>query len=120
MLFFILEERKNMKKKIVSILCVAAMVSMAISGCGGDKEKKDDSAKKQDGIKAYVGTTLFEGSLDPVKGALPHGYPFINNALLKVDSNSKYVGDLAKSWEVSQDALTYTFHLNEDIKSVYQ
>lgn len=116
MLFFILEERKNMKKKIVSILCVAAMVSLAISGCGGDKEKKDDSAKKQDGIKAYVGTTLFEGSLDPVKGALPHGYPFINNALLKVDSNSKYVGDLAKSWEVSQDALTYTFHLNEDIK----
>ena len=105
-----------MKKKIVNILCIAAMMSMVISGCGGDKEKKDNSTKKEDGIKAYVGTTLFEGSLDPIKGALPHGYPFINNALLRVDSNSEYVGDLAKSWEVSRDALTYTFHLNENIK----
>ena len=97
-------------------LCVTAMFAMAVSGCGGENGKKDSSTKKEDGIKAYVGTTLFEGSLDPIKGALPHGYPFINNALLRVDSNSKYVGDLAKSWEISQDSLTYTFHLNEDIK----
>lgn len=105
-----------MKKKFMSLLCVTAMFAMAVSGCGGENGKKDSSIKKEDGIKAYVGTTLFEGSLDPIKGALPHGYPFINNALLRVDSNSKYVGDLAKSWEISQDSLTYTFHLNEDIK----
>lgn len=105
-----------MKKKFMSLLCVTAMLAMAVSGCGGENGKKDSSTKKEDGIKAYVGTTLFEGSLDPIKGALPHGYPFINNALLRVDSNSKYVGDLAKSWEISQDSLTYTFHLNEDIK----
>ena len=43
-----------MKKKIASILCVAAMVSMAISGCGGDKEKKDDSAKKQGGVASRL------------------------------------------------------------------
>ncbi len=114
--FFSFKKRgKNMKKRMLSIVCVIAMMSVVISGCGNKKDEKKSSSKKE-GIKAYVGTTLFEESLDPIKGALPHGYPFINNALLRVDSNSKYVGDLAKNWEVSKDALTYTFHLNKDIK----
>lgn len=92
-----------MKRKIVSILCISAMLVMA-AGCGGKKAEESDN-----GVKAYVGTTIFEGSLDPVKGAMSYGYPFTNNALLKVDSHSEYVGDLAEKWEVSEDALTYTF-----------
>ena len=34
--------------------------------------------------------------------------PFINEALLEVNPDSEYVGDLATDWKVSDDALTYT------------
>lgn len=105
-----------MKKKIVSILCVAAMLTAAIAGCGESKTTENNADKGENGIKAYIGTAVFESSLDPVKGAMPYGYPFTNNALLKVGSDSEYVGDLAKNWELSEDALTYTFYLNEGIK----
>jgi peptide/nickel transport system substrate-binding protein len=69
-----------------------------------------------DGIAIYVGTTIFSESLDPVKGSMSYGYSFTNNALLKVDPDSEYVGDLATEWSVSDDALTYTFTLREGVQ----
>lgn len=116
MLFFISEERESMKRKIVSIVCISAMVALAVFGCKKAPGNKEASGGKEEGVKAYVGTYLFKKSLDPIKGAMAYGYPFINNALIKVDSQSEYVGDLAKSWEISQDFLTYTFHLKDGIK----
>lgn len=116
MLFFISEERESMKRKIVSIVCITAMVALAAFGCKKAPENKEASVGKEEGVKAYVGMYLFKKSLDPIKGAMAYGYPFINNALIKVNSQSEYVGDLAKSWEISQDFLTYTFHLKEGIK----
>ena len=62
-----------------------------------------------------MGTSIFEESLDPIKGGMSHGYPFINNALLRVGADSIYVGDLATSWTVSGDGLTYTFTLREGV-----
>lgn len=109
---FFIEREENMKKRIVSLLCVIALLPMALGGCS--QKKKSDS--KEDGIKIYIGSSIFEESLDPIKGGLSYGYPFINNALLKVGSDSNYIGDLAKDWKVSDDALTYTFNLNEGIK----
>lgn len=115
MLFFCNEREenmKNMKKKIVGILCLAMTIPMLATGCGKD----DKVASKEDGIKIYIGTSIFDETLDPIKGGFSYGYPFINNALLKVNSDSKYVGDLAKDWKVSDDSLTYTFDLNKDVK----
>ena len=104
-----------MKKRWISVLCVAAMLVTVFTGCG-TKQSKDETQKQDDGIRAYVGGTIFESSLDPVKGAMSYGYPFVNEALLQVNSNSEYVGDLATDWSVSEDALTYTFHLKENVK----
>jgi peptide/nickel transport system substrate-binding protein len=78
-------------------------------------DQASDMASK-DGIKIYVGTTIFDNSLDPVKGAMTYGYSFTNCALLKVDKDSKYVGDMATDWTISDDALTYTFQLRKDVK----
>ncbi|MDR1796498.1 MAG: ABC transporter substrate-binding protein [Clostridiales Family XIII bacterium] len=68
------------------------------------------------GIVIYVGTVLFDQSLDPVKGAMSWGYSCISSALLKVAPDSTYVGDMAESWEPSADALTYTYTLKEGLK----
>ena len=112
-----------MKKKVVSILCLTTMLMTVFAGCGadqGEETQKTDEVKEtkqtDDGVRAYVGGTIFESSLDPIKGAMSYGYPFINEALLEVNPDSEYVGDLATDWKVSDDALTYTFNLKENVK----
>ncbi|MBN2225292.1 MAG: peptide-binding protein [Deltaproteobacteria bacterium] len=41
---------------------------------------------------------------------------FIYNGLVKYDKDYTIVGDLAESWEISEDNLTITFHLRKDVK----
>src|SRR5688572_28806642 len=50
--------------------------------------------------------------------ALLHPVSPMFSYLVKYDSsqNGKIVGDLAKSWEVADDGLTYTFKLHEGVK----
>jgi peptide/nickel transport system substrate-binding protein len=74
------------------------------------------AAGEEDSVVAYVGTTIFDGSLDPVKGSMSYGYPFTNAALIKVNPSSEYVGDMAAEWSVSSDGLVYTFTLREGVK----
>lgn len=94
-----------------------AVISIVIVSLGSCTKKEDKiSSSKKDTITAYVGTSIFDSSLDPIKGAMCYGYPFTNNALLKVNSSSEYVGDLATDWSISEDAMTYTFHLKRDVK----
>lgn len=38
------------------------------------------------------------------------------DGLLDVDENGTPVAGIAKSWEISKDGLTYTFHLRDDVK----
>lgn len=106
-----------MKRKWMIAVLTATLVG-TFSGCGqtNDNQNKVQKAKGVNEVTAYVGTSIFESSLDPVKGAMSYGYPFINNALLKVNSDSEYVGDLATKWSISEDALTYTFNLKEGIQ----
>ena len=99
-------------KKIASILLSVSIGLLSLTGCGGGKapQRADNS------IVAYVGTTIFDTGLNPLKGAMSYGYSFTNAALLKVSPSSEYVGDMAAQWSVSKDALTYTFTLKEGIK----
>lgn len=95
-----------MKKKLVVFMMAAAM---AATGAATVQAAEGN-------VNAFVGNNVFDGSLDPVKGAMSYAYPFINNALLKVNPDSVYVGDLATEWTISEDALTYTFKLRKGVK----
>lgn len=99
-----------MKKRMMAIFLMTTLV-FSMTGCG--RENADTEQKRE--VTAYVGNSIFEGSLDPVKGAMSYGYSFINNALLKVNPNAEYEGDLAESYTISEDALTYTFYLKKGI-----
>lgn len=103
---------RNGNLKIFSLLLCAIAVVSVFAGCTKDDKSTDN---KDRGVVAYVGTGIFEGSLDPIKGAMTHAYPFTNNALLKANTDSEYVGDLAEEWEMV-DAKTYTFKLREGVK----
>ncbi len=58
------------------------------------------------------------GSVDP---ASSHSTPRINvsnmifNGLVQFDEDANVVPDLAHSWDVSDDGMTYTFYLEEDV-----
>jgi oligopeptide transport system substrate-binding protein len=40
----------------------------------------------------------------------------IFSGLLRLDDKLRIAGDIAKTWEISSDSLTYTFHLRQDVK----
>jgi peptide/nickel transport system substrate-binding protein len=40
----------------------------------------------------------------------------VYNGLVKIDENIEIVGDLAESWDVSDDGLTWTFHLRKGVR----
>ena len=105
-------KRKTWKTRGICIGAVLVLTLGLLTGCGGSKEKET----AQEGISIYVGSTIFDSSMDPVKGAMSYGYSFINSALTKVNPESEYTGDLAEEWKVSKDALTYTFKLKDGIK----
>ncbi|EJJ25307.1 ABC transporter substrate-binding protein [Rhizobium sp. CF142] len=60
------------------------------------------------------------GTLDPDNGFEVAGLTALDNiyeGLVKYEAGStRIVGSLAKSWEISGDGLTYTFHLVEGVK----
>ena len=98
-----------MKKKILALMALLTIVFVA--GCSSPTEEAAN-----DGIVIYVGGTIFDSSLDPIKGAMSYGYSFTNCALLRVNPNSEYEGDMATDWSVSNDALVYTFELRKEVK----
>lgn len=97
-----------MRKRIFAVLLALTML-FVLASCGS--KKNEDGA-----VTAYVGTTIFEESMDPIKGAMSYGYDFVCNALIKVNTKSEYVPDLATDWSISPDALMYTFHLRKGVK----
>ena len=64
------------------------------------------------------GLTLAPSGIDPhVNASSELGIPLtgVYDTLVWQDLNGEFVPGLAKSWEVSDDGLTYTFHLRDDI-----
>ncbi len=123
-----------MLKKVLpmTLSALAVVGAIGLAGCGSSggntggettgeattqaQSSGGGSLKSSGDVTAFLGTSIFDNSLDPVKGSMSYGYPFVCNALLKVNPNSEYVGDLADTWTISDDALTYTFTLKKGIK----
>ena len=100
-------------KRITFLWVLLLIAVLLLVGCG--EQETDETAVQADpavnSVVVYVGSSIFDNSLDPIKGALPYGYSFVTNALLKITPEGNYAGDLAKSWTLSDDALSYTFEI---------
>ena len=127
-----------MKSKSISLV-LGIILAFSMVGCGQKAATESTEAQSQaedtqkvesqtesadstvevaddaESINVYIGGSIFDSSMDPVKGFMSYGYPFVNEALIQADTNSEYVADLATDWEVSEDALTYTFNLREGV-----
>jgi peptide/nickel transport system substrate-binding protein len=75
-------------------------------------------AQEDDTVTIRVGNTQDWETLNPTWGYLVSEWEVWNNqysGLTTVDENLETVGDLAESWEASDDGLTYTYTLREGL-----
>ena len=113
-----------MKKRfIVAALAIAG--AMALSGCGGSKSG-GEGTKSGDTTQTAAGKKILTiqlgpdvESIDPALNSAVDGANYILFAfdnLLKMDKDGKVVPGLAEKYEVSDDQLTWTFHLRDGLK----
>lgn len=100
-------------KKIWGLIFLSATLTIALCGCKGDKAG-DVSSHITIGIPQDL-----EDSLDPHKMVAAGTKEVLFNlfeGLMKPDSNGELFPAVADSYSISDDGLTYTFHLREGIK----
>lgn len=108
-------ERKIMKKKWKKVAAAACTAAIMLSSlfAGSVFAEEDFSA----GQTLIVGLQGDPSSFNQVGNPDDWGYVVSENIfsrLVKLNSNGEVLPDLAQSWEVAEDGLTYTFHLAEN------
>ncbi len=116
-----------MKKKILSMLLAATLSVSMLAGCGKTEEKtpaknetKTEYVSKNGNIMVL---TLFQNpkTLDIQKTNADYFIPLqIYDRLVDVVVNeageTEIIPSLAEKWDISEDGLTYTFHLRKGVK----
>lgn len=104
-------------KKIMALALSAALIAVALTGCGSSAASS--TASKSNDTLIYAQGAEPRG-LDPAlvdDGESAKVMSNIYEGLLKYNKDStKVAPSLAKSWDVSPDGLSYTFHLQEGVK----
>ncbi|WP_058300721.1 peptide-binding protein [Gorillibacterium timonense] len=120
-------------KKGSAVLTFILGISMALSACSSSSSSSTSSpspssseaaatasaAPAKTGGSVTVAQASEPGNLNPLIYATTSDTNvthMIFDSLVQPDAELKMVGDLAKSWDVSEDGLTYTFHLQENAK----
>lgn len=108
-------------KKIL-VLCLAAVLAFVFCGCGPSKPGSDPSTSGAPGgePKTFTFCMPYEiGVLEPQKSTSTWDMMAIVNChdpLVRMTPQGEVIPWLAKSWEVSDDGLIYTFHLEKGVK----
>ena len=110
-----------MKKKIFAMLMAAAMMlSMADCGNGAEEKKTENSAGTEaqaaDGASALVYGSNDYTRINPAMDEHGEINILIFSGLTSHDGENQVAPGLAKSWDYDEDTLTYTFHLEENVK----
>jgi len=113
-----------MKKVSGSMLIILFLFFLA--SCSNDTNKSDqENGEFSEDEDLYGGSLVVETKLEPKSfiynydwdGAIPYVNRNIFSKLAAFDEESKELyGDLAESWEESEDLKEYTFHLREDVE----
>ena len=112
-----------MKRKLLLALLLFSMTT-ALCGCNGGTDKDDTPGDISSGTPAaggeiVVGITQDLDSLDPhvaVAAGTDEVLFNIFEGLVKPDKDGNFVEAVAESYVISEDAMTYTFTLRENVK----
>ena len=107
-----------MKRKVFAALLATAMVGTMLAGCSTPGSKSGGDGGNSDEKVFRYSTSTEPTTLDPTKSnSIPDNevQHALTESLVRNTGGEVYPG-VAESWEVSEDGLTYTFHLNPDAK----
>ena len=112
-----------MRKRFRLILAAAAAASLLLSGCGGSTSGDGSGAQAGTDTSGFLVVPLVADiqTADVHKTTKDYEIPLniydrLVDIEVKEDGSSEIVPSLAESWEISGDALTYTFHLRQGVK----
>jgi peptide/nickel transport system substrate-binding protein len=117
---------KSMKfKKIITLMFVSSMV-FSIAACSSGGKETTSTTDKSTTVKSTALSKIViarpedSDNLDPVTQSQNANIWVLNlmlNGLVRgSDDGTKIEPDLATSWDISSDGLTYTFHLIDGLK----
>lgn len=118
-----------MKKLLTLILCFAMVLTVFV-GCSSTPATEEgasasgEAAQGEAADSEYKDTLVFAmntdvQSMDPQiqnDTTSEQVVKMLYNTLLKFEDDGTVVGDLAESWSVSEDKLTWTFNLKQGVK----
>jgi oligopeptide transport system substrate-binding protein len=107
-----------MRKKILTIVTILILASLALSACG--PKVKEGTVAEGEGLVTFNGyDTTDIPTLDPQLGEDTVSIDYIENLFVQLTNYDLETADIvpeaATSWEISEDGLTYTFNLRDDI-----
>lgn len=135
-----MKERQKRRSAYSMFALLAVILTLMLSGCSGQKAGTQSTETAQTSAEAKTGAGTETGSeektteaaVNPDDEIVLAGYrnvaPGVDDAyycsvilyvwepLITMDAAGQPVGKLAKSWEMSDDAKTWTFHLQEGVK----
>ena len=111
-----------MKTRLAKTMALAAALSLLVTGCGGASGSGGGKGSSGDTGSANELHLRREGSpetIDPALNAASDGSEMIlhlSEGLFRFGEDSELEEGIAESYEVSDDNLTYTFHLRDGLK----
>lgn len=132
-------KEEAIKLKAPALLLIAAMFVWACSPGASESTATSDTSTTVEGstgeeVVLVIADSASPSTLDPdfsttdqswavgqnaYRHLVEHGVKPFENDVSEVDLESEPTGALADSWEVSDDGLTYTFHLREGVLSPF-
>lgn len=109
---------KIFNKKNISIILLIICILTTLSGCSSNNSEKNNKENLSDEKKITIAVTSFADTLEPTEQYFSwvisrYG---IGETLIKFNEKGELEPCLAESWDVSEDGLTWSFKIRENVK----
>ncbi len=106
---FYLGDFMNIKRILIMLLSTLLFINLV--ACNSN-----NTSKTIDRESVIVAIGSEPETLDPTQGWGHGNSPIIQSTLVKYNANLEFENDLATSYKLSDDGLTWTFNIREDVK----